>query len=229
MINVTNHDFLRSRGRWAQILSIAGMAALVGGILLSSRSLLISWLLLLIGLIAASIGANFANLYVRAPRSEDVLDRALRGFDDRHVLYNFVLPIPHLFLTPTGPWILQAMKQRGEVRYDGKKWRQKFTLGRLFGVFSEPRLGKPAKDLQEDIDLLQEDLREAVEEDVTVRGALVFTDPDVRLDAANSPLPVIRIEDLKEWLRRQSKGQSAVPAQTRRRIQEILDEWTGQS
>ena len=225
MLNVTNHALLSSRNRWARVLSIVGMAGLIAGLFLTSRSYLLSWLFLLIGLLAASIGANIANLYVRDPRSEEVLDRALRGFDDRHVLYNFSLPIPHIFLTPAGPWIMEVVKHRGKIKYDGRKWRRNFTIGRVFGVFSETRLGNPAKDLQKDIDLLRQELSEVMEQEVPVYGAVVFTDPAVELDADSAPLPVVRIDALKEWLRRELKSQTNVPTQMRRRLQETLDEW----
>ena len=225
MRNVTNHEFLGTRSRWAKILSILGMAGLIAGILLTSQSYLLSWLFLFIGLIAASIGAHYANLYVRDPRSEEVLDRSLRGFDDRHALYNFVLPIPHLFLTPAGPWILRTMKQRGRIRYDGQRWRQKFTFGRILGAFSEPRLGKPVKELARDIEYLGEELGKAMGEEVPVRGAIVFTDPNLKLEAQNTPLPVIRIDDLKEWMRQELKSLTNLPSQTRRQLQELVDEW----
>jgi len=225
MRSVTNHQLLESRTRWTKILSLVGLGALMAGIFLAGRSPLLSWIFLLIGLIAASIGANFSARYLREPKSEEILDRMLRGFDDRHVLYNFVLPIPHLFLTPIGPWILWVKKQPGEITYDGRKWRHKFSLGRLLGFFSEPSLGNPTKELQAEIEYFRERLSEAVGEEIPVYGVVVFTDPKARLRVTNPPLPVVAVERLKEWMRRELKSHPTLPPQTRKRLQEILDEW----
>jgi hypothetical protein len=35
---------------------------------------------------------------------------------------------------------------------------------------------------------------------------VVFTDPDVELDVADTPVPVVHIKKLKEWLRGEGKG-----------------------
>lgn len=226
MRNNVNDKFLATRARWAKILSFAGLGCLVVSAALMSRMLLLAWGVLIVGLLVSSLGTYLATRYVREPTAQGALGKALKGFDDRHILYSFMLPVEHVLVTPSGVWVIVVKKQPGQFSYDGKKWRQKFTLSRLLGFLGEPGLGDPLRDIARDIAVVSEKLaREIPDIEVPIEGVVLFTDPRASVRAKDTSWPVITQESLKGFLRRSLRGKPSLPSGPRRELVSVFDEW----
>jgi hypothetical protein len=64
-------------------------------------------------------------------------------------------------------------------------------------------VGRPDKEAREEVERLRDYLEERMEEaaDVPVRGAIVFVNEEVQLEADQSPVPAFYRKKVKDWLR----------------------------
>ena len=227
MRNNVNEGFLATRTRWAKILSFVGLGCLVASAALMNRMLILSWGILIAGLLVSSSGAYLAARYVREPTAQWALEKTLKGFDDRHVLYSYLLPVEHVFVTPSGAWVIRIMKQPGQFSYDGKKWRQKFTLSRLLSFLGEPALGNPIRDIERDIAILSEKLAQEIPDtEVPTDGVIVFTDPRTSVHVTHTSRPVFTHENLKSFFRRELADKPSLPPKIQKELTRVFDEWS---
>jgi hypothetical protein len=141
-----NEGYVKRRssiGKWASLL---GLVVLAGGFFVSLGSpglFFISFVALAIGFLLSNIGIYYANRYTRLDRPDAVLTQALKGFDDRYVLYQFLLPVSQALLEPSGLTVLVLKPQEGQISYENGKWRHKQGWGRLLRWVGQEGLGKP--------------------------------------------------------------------------------------
>jgi hypothetical protein len=204
MKTIVNEQLVKRRanlGKWALF---GGMGVLALGFVLSlSRQGSVGWMLgcLVLGWLLSTIGSANTMRWARRPRADEMIAQAIKGFDDRYRLYNYVLPAPHVLLSPAGLFVLTAMRHEGRIRYEDGKWRRDFSLWRTVRFMTEEGLGRPhslasaeAADLQKWLDQ-QEDPPEA-----EIHSVLVFVHPTVELDARDAPQPALLPKDLKRLL-----------------------------
>ncbi|HEX7971922.1 MAG TPA: folate-binding protein [Thiobacillus sp.] len=129
---VTNHKYIRRNKKIGQYTTIASLAILVIGFIISldtSNPSLFTWslLALIVGFILSQVGIYFGNRWGRSPRPDEVLATGLKGLEDKYVLYNYMTVTPHLLVGPAGIWILSTFTQRGSISYDAqkKRWNQR--------------------------------------------------------------------------------------------------------
>lgn len=115
---------------------------------------------LIVGFLSASIGSFFINRFAprRWPHSkvmarpDEVLARRLKGLNDQYTLYNWMIPgISHLLVGPCGILTFVLRSDKGRLQIVGKKWREPFTLGRLFTLFAREGMGNPPQEIAENI------------------------------------------------------------------------------
>ncbi len=193
---------------------MAGLVILTGGMVISfSKPELfeVSLLCLILGFGVASIGSYNVSRWVKPPRGDEVLEKALKGLSNKYQLFNYVLPSPHVLLTPFGVYVLHTKKQDGPVTYKGQnKWLQKKDMKRRFRLFfgGEQPLGNPAAEMASEVSVIQKYLsRNLADAEVPVNGAIVFLHPDVKLSVESTDLPVMIPKDLKKFLADEQKKQ----------------------
>jgi hypothetical protein len=221
-----NQSLLASRARWAKILSFAGMGCLIGSIVLVNTRPEFAWGMLLVGMITSTAGSHLASRYMREPRAEEALQKALKGFDHHHVLYSFMLPVEHVLVAPSGVWIILVRKQPGQFTYNGKRWHQKVTFGRLLSFLGEPGLGRPIRELQHALDAIRERLADAaLPTEVPVEGVVVFTDPRASVEVKGTSCHVVTVDNLTGFFRRELRNRASLAPDVRKRLIETFDEW----
>jgi hypothetical protein len=210
-------------GKWASLL---GMGALLAGLVVSYRSpslTTISFGCLVVGFMLASIGTYNMNRWVKEPRADQVLTKALKGFDNKYFLYHYILPAAHVLLAPSGLFVFTVKGHHGEIRCEGEKWHQKFNWGRLLLFFGQEGLGNPTREVRGEIGRLQRFLDERLSEvDVPLEGLIVFTNPRARLELIDPAVPVVSSNKLKTFLRQWKK--KSIPAEQRKELAEIFGE-----
>jgi hypothetical protein len=162
-----------------------------------------SSILFVVGLGAAMIGIYFANRWVRKPRPEESLDKALKSFDDRYHIYHYPsLPCDHILLTPTGVIALEVINLSGSFSYRNGKWKEAMTIGRALRYIVEERVSDPmmfSQGITEELERqFQKELGEPTR--VLIKALTVFTHPAVELDLASTSIPVCRIERLRKQM-----------------------------
>jgi hypothetical protein len=210
-----------SVGKWASLL---GLVILGIGFVVSLRvpNLFISFGSLAVGFILSNVGIYYANRYTRVDRPDVELSKALKGFDDRYALYQFLLPASQVLREPGGLTIFVLKPQEGVVAFQDGKWRNKMGWGRLLRWVGQEGLGSPDRELKQEVGALKDWLQEqAPDLDVPVRGVLVFNRAQLALD--DPPVPAMAPKQIKGWLRKAGKL-PPLPKKTFSRLNQALDE-----
>ena len=210
-------------GKWA---SLIGMGALLAGLVVSYRwpdQMVVSFGCLIVGFMLASVGTYNMNRWVKEPRADQALSKALKGFDNKHFLYHYTLPAAHVLLAPSGLFVFTVKGHHGEIRCEGEKWHHKFNWGRLLLFFGQEGLGNPTREVRGEMERLRRFLDSRLPEaDVPIEGLIVFTNPRARLELIDPAVPVVSSNKLKTFLRQLKKKR--IPAEQRKELVEIFEE-----
>ena len=230
----TNEVLIEKRKKLAGIITPIAMFSLIGGLVtnfMSARGespnstfIFITISLLIIGFVTATISAHLVNHWVKEPRVDQVLARALKGFDNQHVLFNHTAKVPHILLSPDAIYAITPKIVNGVVSVNNRKWRRAFKFTRLLKFFGEEGLGNPTVEAETN----QAKLERLIEthlsdgENIPVESLIVFTDPTVELTVTDPVIPVITSNRLKKYLR-QTKQKGAISHEQRQQLVEIFN------
>jgi Nuclease-related domain len=224
----TNEKLIERQTKIARYATFGGLAILLGSLITSFNNTFpigVAYALLFGGFLLAYIGAILANKYIKEPRADHALEKALKGFDNKNHLYNFLLPAAHVLLSPTGLLVFKVKSQDGPITCAGEKWRRPFQISRLLGGMGQEGLGNPAAELRDDIAKMKTWLTDKVDNAavVPIDGYVVFSDPRAQLTLDEPTVPVARMEDLKETLRKAKRGAVLAP-ELFENLTRVLDE-----
>jgi hypothetical protein len=185
-----------------------------------------SYVCLMLGLVATTIAAYTGDRWIREPRADQSLGRALKGLNKKYKLYNYLLPAEHVLLSPLGVTVLKVKRQDGRIEYQDGLWRHRQGLLRTFFSLSRERLGDPMRELAWEMERMQEFVQEKLPDaEVPVSGLVVFTSPKAELHIVNPPLPAVPLKKLKAQLRSLGKTHK-VSDTVRRELEQVFDEAT---
>jgi hypothetical protein len=214
--------------RIGKIATFVGLGFLVLGLIVSllmqqSPLLWASFGCLLLGIVVSSIGTMNMNRWVREPRADQALEQGLKGFDDRYQLYNYLLPAPHVLLSPVGLYVLTALGQEGVIRYDGQKFQRDFSLGRALRFMAEEGMGKPFAEAEAQVQAMRKFLDEnGIGEEVEIDNVVVFYNPKAEVVVSDPPRPVANPKGLKKAIRKQQDKK--LSNSVYRQLEDLFDE-----
>ena len=190
------------RAELSNLASIGGLVLLLGSVLLPlfvPKAANVSFVLMVAGLGSAMVGIYYANRWVRKPRPEERLDKALKGLADSYHLYHYpALPTDHMLLTPNGVVILETIALAGSFSYKGGRWREAMTIGRALRSIVEEHVGDPIKSALRTETVLHDQLGKVVEGTVSIKPVVVFIHPAAELEIEQPPILVLPAEKLKK-------------------------------
>jgi len=178
----------------------------------------ISFGALAVGFIASNIGSYYINRFAprrwpgskRVARPDELVENGLKGFDDKYALFLWGLEdLPYLLVGPLGVRVFLVRSDKGTVTVEGDRWRERFTMGRLLTFLNREGLGNPAREKDE----VEQRVRELLQEgessgalslnsaDIPIESAAVFINPAVELQIENPTIPVLRVDQLKKYVR----------------------------
>jgi hypothetical protein len=231
MIVLTHEKAVRRNAKIGQFTTLIALIVLGGGMYISfmyPTQVYISFISLTLGFVLSQVGIYFGNRWGRHPRVDERLTAALKGLTKDYTLYHFISPVNHLLVGPAGIWIIEAYYQRGTIAYEKNKWKQKgggVLLGYL-KIFAQEGLGRPDLDVKADTESLAAALKKSLgdgQEVPPIHAALVFTDTRAEIKADGAPIPTVKLEQLKEVIRKAAK-QEPLPAAEIKRIKVVLPE-----
>ncbi len=207
MNKVINEKLIARNKKIGSITSIAGMAILVGGLILSftgdpGRNTIISFGALIVGFIVAQISTSFVNKFGRSPRFDEVIGDNLAKLNNKYTYYVYSSPIAMLLVGPYGIWIPTPVSATGEVFYD-KKWKQKGGSF-MFKFFGQENIGKPDADAASNEIAVRELLSKHLDEGEIpeISNVLVLLNPKASIgDTENAPLPIVTGDALRRYIR----------------------------
>jgi hypothetical protein len=207
----TNDKLIERQAKIARYATFGGLAILLASLVTSFTGnfpIIVAYALLFFGFSLAYVGAMLANKWIKEPRADHALAKALKGFDNKYHLYNYLFPASHVLLTPSGLLIFRVKSNDGKITCLNDRWSAPFRWSRLFGGMGQDPLGNPSSDLRDDLAKMKKLLAEKVDEAamVPIDGYVVFSDPRAELYIDNCSVPIVRVEDLKDTLRKSKRG-----------------------
>ncbi|MEJ5198924.1 MAG: hypothetical protein WHX53_08380 [Anaerolineae bacterium] len=222
-----NEKFIRRRNRLGIYASLAGLAVLVGGFIVSLQQnqdlLWVSLVAIIVGFILAQFGNYSLRRWGRMPRPDQVIETALKGFDDRYHYYAWALPWPYVLLSPQGVHLFIVRDHTGEISVHGAEWKSKFSVGKLLTAFFQEGLGNPTIEAQDAANRLLAWIKARLPEfSGSVQPVIVFIDPRAKLQVTEPVVPVLEPKGLKKWLRGAGKGDALKSAELRA-LEQVFD------
>lgn len=184
---------------------------------------IISFAALPLGFLAASFGSYYVTRYARRrwagtnviARPDEMVERGLKGLDDKYMLFIFSLPVSYVLLTPFSIMTLAVRSDKGSVRVEGDKWKERWGLSRILTIFSREGVGHPPTELDDQTRKMQKYLANVPapsDDPVLIEGAVLFINSETQVEASNPSVPVVRIDQFKDFLRKRAKETKANPA-----------------
>ena len=204
-----NMKLIKQRGRLGSYASLAGLVVLVVGMIASFKPeiMWVSLVAIVLGFILAQYGGYSLRRWGRSPRPDQILENAMKGFDDRYHYYAWSLKVPYVLLGPQGLYVFTTRDQTGEVTVKGAQWRSKFGLGKAIMLFAQEGLGNPSAEAVDAATQLTEWIRsKAPDLTVAAQPVVVFIDERAKLQVTEPTVPVLEAKNLKKWLRGAGKG-----------------------
>lgn len=181
----------------------------------------ISFVALPMGFIFASLGSYHINRFARRrwpgvkqlQRPDQLMEKALKGMDDKYSYFSWSLPANYLLVGPCGLLLFAVRSDRSKVTINGDKWREPFSIGRIFTIFAREGLGNPRVEIDDQTRKIQKLLSEATDEEssghdfsqVPVNGAAIFLNQATVIEAENPSIPALRPDQVKPFVRQMAK------------------------
>lgn len=189
----------------------------------------ISFAALPLGFIFASFGSYFINRFARRrwpgmktiARPDEVLERSMKGFDDKYAYFAWSLPANHVLVGPSGILVMAVRSDRGRVTVQGDRWREPFSIGRFFTVFAREGVGNPTLELEDQIKRLRALLKKAPlpqgesADSVPIEPVAIFLNPEMQIKLENPSITVLRADQLKDYVRRRGREVKISPTTMR--------------
>lgn len=225
----TNDKLIERQSKIARYCTFGGLGILLASLVTSFTNnfpIVVAYALLILGFGLAYVGSILANKWIKEPRADTALARALKGFDNKFHLYNYLLPVNHVLLGPNGVTVLRVKSNDGKITCRSDKWKGSMRWSRLFGGMGQEALGNPTIDVNEDIAKIKKLLADHMADValVPIDGYIVFTDPKADIAIEECSYPVVRVDDLKETIRKNKRGAPMTPALLQQVGQALDDE-----
>ncbi len=196
---------LNARAQAAHFASVGGLVLLLASVaipLFLPKWSGITSVVMVIGAAGAMVGIYLANRWVRRPRPEESLDKALKAFDDNYRIYHYPssLPCEHVLLTPNGVVALEVVNLNGYFSYRNGRWKEAMTMGRALRYLVEERVSDPVMLAQSMVKELNERFDKEFGEQtvIPVKALTVFTHPAVELEIDGGPIPACKVDKLRK-------------------------------
>lgn len=223
---IVNEPLVESRSTWGRRIMSVGFAVLLFAILLSfnQQTVLGAYGVMLLGLMILNVGLFVGGKWMRKPRADEMLDKALKGLNHGSRLYNYLLPADHVLLAPGGLFVLTLKFQDGQITGRGDKWRRRLDLWGSIRALFEPRLGNPSRQARKEAARVQAWVQTHLPEvEVPVRPIIVFVHPKAQLQLEEPSVPAVALADLKAYLRTTQK-ENPLPQATLKALTDLCDE-----
>ncbi len=126
---VIDHKYIQRNGMIGKILRWISLACMVIGLVAvfsdeisSNQTLFFSFFfIMIIGVLLSSVSGYFSSRFGKSPRPDELIDKSLKGLDDRFRIYHYQTQIPHLLSSPIGYWSIIPTFVDGEIIFDDQK------------------------------------------------------------------------------------------------------------
>jgi hypothetical protein len=218
---------IRRKATLAHVTSLGGFVVLMAGVLLPLWLPVLANLavaLIIVGFALCAVGIFLANRWVKKPRPEDVLDKALKSLSDQFALYHYLTPWDHVLVGPSGVMLLEVINLDGVFTYENHRWKQKISISRALRYFFDERLGDPTQRAQQAVSDLRARLQARLPDcgAIPISGIVLFIHPLAEVNAKDTPVSVCNPKNLQKRITGQG---SQLTPETYQNIQAALAGW----
>jgi hypothetical protein len=213
---ITNEKLIKRNSTIGNWTSLGALVVLAGGMYLSLKRpdlFIYALLALLMGFTLTQVGMYMGNRYGRRPRPDEKLDAGLKGLPGDYTMYHYTTPVSHLLVGPAGVWILMPYFQRGQVAFKKNRWQMSGGgfMQSYMRIFGQESLGRPDIEIENEIASLKRFLAKQMEESEIpeINPLIVFTADDVEINAEETPVPAMKLKQLKDFIRQKAKEKPA--------------------
>ncbi len=211
-----NDQFIQRRAKLGRYANLGGMGILLVGLIINlsrqMEGLLLSMLALIVGFAMYQVGMYFTLRYGRPDRPDQVLVRALKGFDHRYYLFQFTGPAGNVLVTPNACLVFTVKMQGRNIQYHNGKWKHAMGWQGFFFWLAGDSLGNPLKDAQGEADVMRRYVAKKLPGvEVPIQPVIVFGNSTAEVEAGECPIPALHYKKLKDWLRGPGKSGSLQP------------------
>ena len=226
---IKNETLIKRNAKIGSWTSLGALAVLGLGMYLSftrPELFVYSLVALLLGFTLTQIGMYMGNKFGRSPRPDEKLDAGLKGLQNEFTMYHYTTPVSHLLVGPAGVWLVMPYHQRGQVTFQKNRWRMKGGgfLQSYMRIFGQEGLGRPDIEIDSEIKSLKNHLLKHMEEleIPEINALMVFTHDSVEIDGEGSPVPALKLKQLKDFIRQKAK-EKKLSTETLSRLKAVLE------
>lgn len=217
---IKNEKLIKRNGTIGQYLSLGALVVLGVGMYISftrPELFTISLICLAVGFIMTQVGMYMGTRYGRSPRPDERLDAGLKGLHSEFHMFHYTAPVSHLLVGPSGVWVILPFQQGGQIFFDKKRWRVRGGgfFQAYMRVFGQEGIGRPDLEAEGEAASLKKFLVKHLGESNVpeIKPILVFTNEKVELEAGESPIPAMKLKQLKEFMRQGAKSRALTSEQ----------------
>ncbi|MGZ9222728.1 MAG: hypothetical protein ACXW4Q_11515, partial [Anaerolineales bacterium] len=185
-----------------------------------------SLIALVLGFTLTQIGMYMGSKFGRSPRPDDRLDAGFKGLQNEFVMYHYTTPASHLLVGPAGAWVVMPYHQKGQVEFKKNRWRISGGgfLQSYMRIFGQEGMGRPDIEIENEIKALRKYLAKNMDESEIpeINALMVFTNENVEVNANDSPIPALKLKQVKEFMRQKAK-EKKISADTTNKLKSVLD------
>ncbi len=160
----------------------------------------LSCLILPMLLIMTLMSVRMANLWIREPRPEKILNESYKGLSKKYTAFHYLLPAPHVLIGPEGVFTITAIWQDRAYQIKSKKWYgDDGLLRKLNGYMRQDLIGNPygeaafhAQEVQKLVNKL------APDSGIEVQPVIVFVNPKASFEAEDPLVPILYADSKKK-------------------------------
>jgi hypothetical protein len=212
---IKNEKLIKRNGTIGNWTSLAAVVILGGAMYAtlkypaSTQLIIYSGIAFIVGLILTQIGMYMGIRFGRTPRPDEKLDTGLKGLQNEYIMYHYTTPVSHLLVGPAGVWVMMPYHQRGQAMFKKNRWRLSGGgfVQSYMRIFGQEGLGRPDIEIDNEIRSLKKHLSKKMDESEIpeINALMVFTDDTVEIDGEGSPVPAMKLKQVKEFMRQKAK------------------------
>ena len=221
---IKNEKLIERNGKIGNWVSLGALLVLGGGMYISFTRpewFTYSLICLVLGFMMTQIGMYMGNRWGRSPRRDEKIDAALKGMHSEFSVYHYTTPASHLLVGPAGVWVVLPYQQAGTVYFDKNRWKVKGGgfMQSYMRIFGQEGIGRPDIESESEVSALKTFLVKKLAGSTVpeIKTVMVFTNDQVEVEPGESPIPAMKLKELKSFMREESKNRKLSSGQ----IQEL--------
>jgi hypothetical protein len=229
MKSIKNEKLIKRNATIGNWTSLSALVVLGLGMYISftrSELFVYSLIALVLGFTLTQVGMYMGSRFGRSPRPDEKLDAGFKGLQNEFVMYHYTTPVSHLLVGPAGLWIVMPYNQRGQIEFKKNRWRISGGgfLQSYMRIFGQEGIGRPDYEIENETRAIKKYLVKHMDESEIpeINALMVFTNENVEVDAGDSPVPALKLKQVKEFIRQKAK-EKKVPVETVNQLKSVLE------